>query len=133
MALFTVGENDEAIQVFQETIKLEPTMWRGHDNLGSALHRAGRHSEAIECFSQALRLNPSALDVYGRLAEAQAMSQQPAVAIATVEKALQLAQDLGDMATAEKIHEQLTAYRTSLAKAQLEYSNPSAENNRPTN
>jgi protein O-mannosyl-transferase len=133
VALFTVGQNDEAIRVFRETVKLEPTMWRGHDNLGSALHRAQRYSEAVECFSQALQLNPLALDVYGRLAQAQAMSQQPAAAIATAEKALQLAQELGDMATAEKIHKQLATYRTSLAKAQLENSNPSAEINRPTN
>jgi tetratricopeptide (TPR) repeat protein len=115
VALYTAGKNDDAIRVFQQTIKLEPTMWRAHDNLGSALSRAGRVIEAIQCFEHALQLNPQALDVYGHLADAQAKSHQPAAAIATVEKALQLARATGESAAAATIDAQLAAYRARQA------------------
>jgi tetratricopeptide (TPR) repeat protein len=89
-------------------------MWRAHDNLGSALLRAGRLPEAIERFQHAVRLNPQALDVYGHLADAQAKAHRPDEAIATAERALQLAAANGDQGTAAKIEAQLAAFRAGL-------------------
>jgi tetratricopeptide (TPR) repeat protein len=93
-------------------------MWRAYDNLGSALARAGRLNEAIENFQHALKLNPQALDVYGHLADAQVSADQPDEAIATVERALELARQSGAHSTAEKIDARLAAYRASLSDAE---------------
>jgi tetratricopeptide (TPR) repeat protein len=133
VALFTAGQYDEAIEAFRDTIEIEPDMWRAHDNLGNALTRVGRYAEAIDCFTRALSLNPLALDVHGRLANAQAKADQPAAAIATAEKALQLAQEHGDMATAEKLQARLAEYRAQQIKASFKGFNPSAENIPPSN
>jgi tetratricopeptide (TPR) repeat protein len=133
VALFTAGKYDDAIVAFQDTIEIEPDMWRAHDNLGNSLSRIGRYAEAIECFTRALSLNPLALDVYGRLANAHVRANQPAAAIATAEKALQLAQDHGDMATAERIHAQLAGYRAIQNKAAFGNFKPAANNAPPSN
>jgi tetratricopeptide (TPR) repeat protein len=123
VALFIASENDEAIRVFQQTIKLDPMMWRAHDNLGTAFSRAGRYADAIQSFEQALKLNAQALDVYSHLADAQAKLQQHPAAVETLEKALLLARVTGEATTAVKLDAQLSAYRDSLAHVPADNSN----------
>lgn len=89
-------------------------MWRvspAIDNLGNALKRAGKLSEAEEHYEQALVLNPAALEVYLHLADAYAGTNQPSKAIATAERALELARSSGNMQAAESIAAQLAAFR----------------------
>jgi tetratricopeptide (TPR) repeat protein len=73
---------NEAIEAFDETIKLDPKNVTAWNNKGKAFNRLNRNDEAIKAYDEAIRLNPkdayvwnnkgSALDFLGRTAEADA-------------------------------------------------------------
>jgi len=52
------GHPDEAIQKYQQIIKLNPTLAAGYNNLGRLLYRQGRLEEAIQSLRQASKLDP---------------------------------------------------------------------------
>ncbi|HUB67205.1 MAG TPA: tetratricopeptide repeat protein [Candidatus Methylacidiphilales bacterium] len=49
------------------TLRLNPTAWAAHNNLGFALLQSGRMSEAEKQFDAALRLNPLSADAHNNL------------------------------------------------------------------
>jgi tetratricopeptide (TPR) repeat protein len=71
---------DEAIEHFQEALRINPMHLRAHYNLGVMLLKKGKVDDAISCFNESLRIKPdfleahfnlgSALDREGRLKEA---------------------------------------------------------------
>lgn len=54
----------QTIDILRGTLKLAPTSYSSHYNLGVAFSRADRDAEAVQAFSESLRLNPSHLDSY---------------------------------------------------------------------
>jgi Tfp pilus assembly protein PilF len=114
---YVLGRNDESIATFKEVIRLKPTMWRVHENLGKAYVRAGQLPQAIESFKQAIKHNPAAVSSYGHLAKTQAKMGQPAEAITTAELALKAARAAGEFAMAARIESDLAIYRASLTNA----------------
>ncbi len=52
------GRSDEAIQHFEEALRLDPNYAEAHYNLGNALFRAGRMEEARTRYERALELLP---------------------------------------------------------------------------
>jgi tetratricopeptide (TPR) repeat protein len=52
------GHPDEAIQKYQQIIKLNPTLAAGYNNLGRLLYQQGRLEEAIQPLRQASKLGP---------------------------------------------------------------------------
>ncbi len=81
-----------------------------------ALAKAGRIQEAIDQFKQTLQLEPNRLPTYRSLALAYAQLQHPAEAIATAQKALDLARSTGQTPLAEQIENWLTKYRDQPTK-----------------
>jgi tetratricopeptide (TPR) repeat protein len=54
------GHPDEAIQKYQQIIKLDPALAAGYNNLGRLLYQQGRLDEAIQPLRQASKLDPKA-------------------------------------------------------------------------
>ncbi|MBV8103115.1 MAG: sulfotransferase [Hyphomicrobiales bacterium] len=52
------GRQGEAIPLLQRSVKLDPSVWASHYDLGVAMTTAGLLEQAIEPFAAALRLNP---------------------------------------------------------------------------
>jgi tetratricopeptide (TPR) repeat protein len=62
----------EAMQQWEESLRLKPDDSVVHYNLGSALEQAGRVQEAVEHYEQALRINPDYTEAQNALARLQA-------------------------------------------------------------
>ena len=58
VAYYQKGRTDEAIQQFQDVVRLKPKQAEAHNNLGTALGLKGQTDEAIRQFQEALRLQP---------------------------------------------------------------------------
>jgi tetratricopeptide (TPR) repeat protein len=58
VVLKSMGRMDEAIDQFQQALRIEPQSALAHANLAFALHSSGRLDEAIDHYRQSLRLEP---------------------------------------------------------------------------
>jgi tetratricopeptide (TPR) repeat protein len=59
MSLYYVGRSEEAIQLFQKAIRLDPVGSSGlYHNFGHALRVAGRYEEAISVYKKSLQREP---------------------------------------------------------------------------
>jgi tetratricopeptide (TPR) repeat protein len=67
LLLFKQGKVDEAIERYQQAIRLRPTHLKAHTNLGIALVHRGRLDEAIGVFRRALVLGPDVARAYTNL------------------------------------------------------------------
>ena len=84
---FWMGQNEEAIAVFQKLISREPENADAHVFLGIALIAAGKPEEAIPMLDKALRLNPDRPGLYvGNLSVARACTGQTEEAITTMQE-----------------------------------------------
>lgn len=61
------NRNGEALEHFQESVRLNPKGGEGFRNLGNSLQMAGRNVEAIEAFRQAVWLSPQDPENHFRL------------------------------------------------------------------
>ena len=84
-----------------------PHAWR----VLGAMQARSRRPEAIGALRQALRVNPYSLETHAWLAEAYAAAGRIDSAIATAERALQLAMASGEEALADAIRTRLKEYR----------------------
>jgi Flp pilus assembly protein TadD len=67
-ALYRQGRDDEAIQHFQECVRLQPRYASGHLNLGNAFHRTGRDDDSIREYQAGLKLKPDEAEAQYNLA-----------------------------------------------------------------
>ncbi|HBE57407.1 MAG TPA: hypothetical protein DEG17_27425 [Cyanobacteria bacterium UBA11149] len=63
-AYYYTGENDQAIDDFNQALKLEPNNARTYNNRGVAYREKGEKDRAIADFNLALKLNPNSALVY---------------------------------------------------------------------
>ncbi|MBI2825335.1 MAG: tetratricopeptide repeat protein [Planctomycetia bacterium] len=102
IALTQAGRIGAGIDHFQRAVELEPDFADAHMNLGSALASIGRIEDAIAHFERAVALKPDGVAL-ANLAFAYAMAQRDAEAIATAERALELARSEGDASLAAQL------------------------------
>ena len=67
------GLYPQAVQIFQQALKLDPQFADAHFALGHAYSDMGRWQNAIDSFERAVKLNPNDLEAQDRLDEARDM------------------------------------------------------------
>ncbi|MBI1292972.1 tetratricopeptide repeat protein [bacterium] len=87
--------NDE-VTLWSETLKLNPSAWIAHNNLGFALTERGQFAEAMPHFEAAIRLKPNYEEAYNNLGYALLELERPADAIEPLRRATELRQPYPD-------------------------------------
>ena len=87
-----------------------------HNNLATVLLTAGRAPQAIEYFQKAIRLQPNFVAAYTNLAQAYAQAHLTDQAIATAQKALDLARSSRQTELVRQIQAWLDEYRARISK-----------------
>jgi tetratricopeptide (TPR) repeat protein len=105
------GRHAEAIEHYEEALRIDPDFMDAHFNLALALEQAGRLPEAIGHYEQAAKLKPDSINARDRLAMAYADAGRFDEAVATAEAALALARSTDQTAAAEGIEARLALYR----------------------
>lgn len=84
------NRNGEAIEHFQESIRLNPEGVEGYRNLGNSLQMAGRNAEAIEAFRRAVSINPYDPESHFRLGYAYLLGGNSSLAYQEYDQLLRL-------------------------------------------
>ena len=92
-SLAATGKLEEAIDAFQNALKLDPSMGDAHENLGLALARKGRLQESLMHFCDAARLEPENVKVHNAYAVMLGEAGRTEEAMREFQIALQLAPD----------------------------------------
>jgi tetratricopeptide (TPR) repeat protein len=92
-ALGMKGQTDEAINQFQEAIRLAPDFAKPHNNLGFALDEKGQTDEAIDQFLEAIKLEPDLAEAHNNLGAALGRKGQTDEAINQFQEAIRLNPD----------------------------------------
>ncbi len=92
-ALAQEGRVPEAVQIFEEVLRLKPEFAEAHNHLGRALERSGRASEAIERYERAVQLKPDYVEAHVNLGNALLHIGKVREAIAHYELALRIKPD----------------------------------------
>jgi tetratricopeptide (TPR) repeat protein len=72
-ALFRLGEVQEAIEHWEQALRIKPDYADAHYNLGIALEQTGKIQEAIQHYEQALRIQPDFVQAQSNLARVRAV------------------------------------------------------------
>ncbi len=97
VASFKQDRIAEAIDQYQEAIRLKPDDIEAHYNLGDAFYREGQMDEAIRQFQEAIRLKPDFAEAYYNLGNALHKQGQMDEAIRQYHEAIRLKPDLADV------------------------------------
>ena len=102
---------DEAITHWSEAIRLDPNYIAVRYNLGIALAKQEKHSQAIAHWLEFLRLKPDNAGALMNIAASYAETGQLDKALASLEKALNVARSASDDELARRITEQIELYK----------------------
>jgi Flp pilus assembly protein TadD len=95
-ALLKKGQTDEAINQYQEAIRLKPDSADAHYNLGNALLKKDQTDEAISQYQEVIRLKPDDADAHNNLGDALLKKGQTDEAINQYQEAIRLKPDSAD-------------------------------------
>jgi tetratricopeptide (TPR) repeat protein len=95
-ALLKKGQTDEAINQYQEAIRLNPEYAGAHYNLGNALLKKDQTDEAISQYQEVIRLKPDDADAHNNLGDALLKKGQTDEAIHQYQEAIRLKPDGAD-------------------------------------
>ena len=84
------GKLDEALESFQNAVRLRPNFAEAHNSLGNILRRKGRLDEAVASLHEALRLKPNFAEAHNNLGNALQKKGLLDGAVASYEQALRL-------------------------------------------
>ena len=93
IALKDEGRINEAIQHYEEALRIMPDYAEAHNNLGFALYEQGRVDDAIRHYEEALRIKPDLEDVHNNLGNALQDQGRIEDAIRHYEEALRIKPD----------------------------------------
>ena len=118
-----LGHTDEAIELLQRALDLNPDFAEAHNNLGVALRSSGAIEQAVPHWEKAVALKPDYVDAYDNLARGLNESGKTGLALACWQRALALQPDhakaLGDFAAAlqraNRFDEAVAQYQRALA------------------
>jgi tetratricopeptide (TPR) repeat protein len=95
-ALIHAGRTPEAVQLYEEVLRIDPDSPQAHLDLGVALAQAGKMQEALGHYEQALRLNPDIAEAHYNLGSALYQLGRLQEAIKEFEAALRLRPDYAE-------------------------------------
>jgi tetratricopeptide (TPR) repeat protein len=111
-ALQSQGKLDDAISYYRRSVSIDPNYAAGHNNLGNALAKAGQLDEAIVQIEQAAALTRyQNAAILNTLSAAYAAKGRFSEAIATAQKALDIAKAGRNDQLADFIRRQLEMYK----------------------
>ncbi|HVM61485.1 MAG TPA: tetratricopeptide repeat protein [Verrucomicrobiae bacterium] len=96
LGLWQSGQVQEAMQHYEEALRIKPDYAETHYNLGLALGHAGKTQEEIAQYRLALRFKPEYAEAYNNLALALSQMGETPEAIADYERALQIKPDCAE-------------------------------------
>ncbi|HUJ72982.1 MAG TPA: tetratricopeptide repeat protein [Verrucomicrobiae bacterium] len=99
-ALIEDGRLTEAVQLYEQTLRIAPYLSAAHYNLGVALARLGRQQEAMAQWEQALQIDPDDAEAHYNLGLALSQAGRIPQAIAHYEQALRIKPDFTEARTA---------------------------------
>ena len=89
-ALLRKGRTSEAMDQYEQALRINPDYAEVHNNLASALVMTGRPSEAIDQCKQTLRMNPNSADAHSDLGAALALMGRISEAIEELKAAVRI-------------------------------------------
>jgi len=75
--LVLTGRTSEAIDQYEEALRINPNYAEAHNNLGALLGQIGRISEAIEQVKAALRIKPNFIRAQDTLIKLEGLQETP--------------------------------------------------------
>jgi tetratricopeptide (TPR) repeat protein len=96
IALANAGKTTEAVEQFEQAVRIESDYDQAHVDLGDALLRIGKVKEAIAHYNQALWINPGYAEAHVNLGVALAKMGKPDDAIWHYAEALRLRPDYAE-------------------------------------
>ena len=90
------GRVPEAMEQFEQALRINPNDAEAHNNLGNALMQTGRTREAMEQFETAVKINPDMVEFHNDLGYALCQSGRVQEAIEQYEQALRIEPDYAD-------------------------------------
>jgi tetratricopeptide (TPR) repeat protein len=94
--LANAGKTDEAIEHYQQALRLKPDYAESYNNLGVLLARAGKIPQAIEDYQKALSLKPDYAKAHNNLGLALAAAGRSDQAIEHLQQAVRLEPDYAE-------------------------------------
>jgi Flp pilus assembly protein TadD len=92
-ALVKKNRLPEAIDQFEQAIRINPDLAEGHTNMGAALRESGHLAEAMDQFEQALKIKPNLVEAHRDLGEALMQTGQVPEAMEQFRQVLQIEPD----------------------------------------
>jgi protein O-mannosyl-transferase len=89
-ALLTMGKLPEAVEQYEQALRIQPNFAPAHDSLANALVKEGRLDEAIQHYEQALRFDSGLVDAHYDFGVALEKAGRAPEAIQQYEQALRL-------------------------------------------
>lgn len=125
MALADQGKLPEAIQEYEEAIRLKPDLPVAHYNLGVALASQGKLDEAIQHYQRAIQIRPDYPEALNNLGNALGEAGRLPEAVQQFERALQARPDFAEahfdlgvaLARQDKLDEAIPHFQEALALA----------------
>jgi tetratricopeptide (TPR) repeat protein len=93
------GENDRAVKLLTEAIRINPRNPKYYNNRGVAYKRLGLPAPALEDYTEALRLNPDSADAYNNRGVVYLAMGKPKKAVTDFNKALKIGGHKGRLYT----------------------------------
>lgn len=90
------GYYDEAIEHYNEALRIDPKHAKAHANLGMALEKKGMDAEALTAYRRSLELQPDSKTVRLKLGYYYARTGKPDEAVRQYDEALRLDPDYDD-------------------------------------
>ena len=120
--LFLAGKIQDAMEHYEQALRIIPDHARAHNNLGCALEQVGRLTEAIGQYEQALQVKPDYTEAHSNLGTALARQGRVAEEIAEFAAALRIKPDSAEthhnlgivLARQGRISETIAQYREAL-------------------
>jgi tetratricopeptide (TPR) repeat protein len=90
LVAFQQGKYQQSVPLFEKSLQIQPN-YTNYSNLGTAQFFLKHYPEAVKMYEKAVEMNPQDQINLGNLADAYRVSQQPALAKTTYERAISAA------------------------------------------